>query len=148
MLTVTMELMMNLAQALQNLKATIREDFPVGGDDDCDELGAYLQNFVKYVNHYPTISYYSYSKLFDASRCTLSSEVKRLTEYLSSDRIAFLNVHYCYYAEDSDNPIPVDPEVYTEALEGITPVNAETGNEIEDYNPSRLGYHCYLRHEA
>ncbi|TYZ36866.1 hypothetical protein [Vibrio alginolyticus] len=110
------------------------------------DLRTHLLNFCSFVQKNPTIQYYPISRLFEASGCSTPTEVLKVTNYLTSEEVGFLTITFCYYPHGSDDVIKVAPEDYRESLiGGIPPVDSETGEEIEDFDQSRLGFFCYVK---
>ncbi|MCZ8501876.1 hypothetical protein O9853_14105 [Vibrio lentus] len=109
-------------------------------------LRTHLLNFCSYVKKNPTVPYYPISRLFEASGCSTPIEVLKVTNYLTSEEVGFLTITFCYYPYGSDDVIEIAPKDYRDSVaEGIPPVDSTTGDEIEDFDQSRLGFFCYVK---
>jgi hypothetical protein len=138
---------MSLSNELKRLRNSIDLDYPADGVlATSRELRSYLLNVANYIEQHQSTSYYPISRLFEASECKTASEVLKVTNYLTSDDIGFLIITFCYYPYDSDDVVEISPECYRGAkFKGEEPVDSRTGEEIDDFDPLRLGFFCYVK---
>lgn len=131
---------------LEQLRKTIDTEFNSLNSISYVNLKTHLHNFCDYVEAHQTTSYYPISRLFEASKCSTPIEVLKVTNYLTSEEVGFLTITFCYYPIDSDDVIEISPEDYNESItNNLSPVDSETGVEINNFDRSRLGFFCYLK---
>ncbi|MEZ9399719.1 hypothetical protein AB4159_00260 [Vibrio cyclitrophicus] len=132
---------------LGRLQELIENDFNLKSNPTTNMvLRAHLLNFCSFVKENPTIEYYPISRLFEASGCSTPIEVLKVTNYLTSEEVGFLTITFCYYPHGNDDVIKIAPEDYRDSIiGGIPPVDSVTGDEIEDFDQSRLGFFCYVK---
>lgn len=137
---------MSILMALDKLRKSINVDYPVDSKiDSSNRLRSCLLNVVGFVEQNITTTYYPISKLFKAADCKSPKDIIAITGYLTSDSIKFMTITFCYYPFDTDEVIEISAESYRESkFEGEIAVDKISGEEIEDFDSSRLGYFCYL----
>lgn len=102
-------------------------------------------NFIQYVEEHPSTTYYPLSKIFMASKCEELSHALEVANYFSSGKMAILDITFCYFDFDG-NEIAIERESFINSvLHNETPASEETGNLIDDFIPSRLGFYCHLK---
>ncbi|MCE7534836.1 hypothetical protein [Aliivibrio fischeri] len=138
---------MDIHKALEDLSSHINQDYPIDLKSNfIKNTRTFLMNFIDYVSKHPTTSYYPISRLYEASKCDTPQDVLTITNYLTSKRINFLDITFCYFPYHSDDVIEITAESYKESVtENLTPVNKITGEEVENFERSRLGFFCYVR---
>ena len=102
-------------------------------------------NFIKYIEDHPDISYYPISKIFIASKCEELSHALEVANYFSSGNMAILDITFCYFDLEG-NEIQIEKESFINSiLHNEIPASEETGNKIDDFISSRLGFYCHLK---
>ncbi|WP_432468729.1 hypothetical protein [Agarivorans sp. Z349TD_8] len=112
-------------------------------DEDSSNVELY-KNFLNYVSNNLGHTYYPITKLLTAAECQNANEALDVANYFSLGEEPLLVVTFCYFDFDGTD-IKIDRDCFIESLtNGTPPIEEDTGNPIQHFNPSRLGFYCNL----
>lgn len=108
-----------------------------------------LNIFLKYVEDNPTVSYY-YPERMKEILGTEKEDSLKVLEYFSKgkheERLASTKFIYHGFAEDDEEDVEVDRDIYYEFVEqGLDPVRADSGQEFVDFDEDRLSFESFVR---
>jgi hypothetical protein len=116
-------------------------------DEDSSNVELY-RNFLNFVSDNPEHTYYPITKLFTAGKCNNANEALDVANYFSVGSNPLLVITFCYFDFDGKDII-IDRGSFIDSLgDGTAPVADETGQQIEHFDPSRLGFYCNLASES
>lgn len=111
--------------------------------EDSTNVNLY-RNFLEYLQSNPDETYYPITKIFTAANCKYANQALDVANFFSLGNEPLLFVTFCYFDFDGTD-IHLDRECFIDSLtSGVAPIADETGNPIENFDPSRLGFYCNL----
>ncbi len=109
---------------------------------------SHLKTFLTFLEENPTHTYYSNVKTKKAANVETDAESLAVLDYFTKGDLRLGRVSFIYHGweEDNQDGVEVDRDIYFEYInDGLTPVAAETGNEIINFEEDKLEFEAFLR---
>lgn len=116
------------------------------GSELCPEHIKHLNNFYSFLVENKEHSYFTPPKVKIAAKCSTFKEALAVIEFLSLGEERLATLSFIYHGYDDEEDIEVDYDIYYEYInDGLTPVNASSGAEIEFFEPDLLSFQSFIR---